>query len=253
MLSRWWHKNDVPNAGSGLVLSAVVLVLLLPACTSGMRQPTVPTEGTNPTQATNSTQTAESTPGTSDSRSLAEALARALPPPDEEYRRQRAKLLNLDDPPQDVEFERYISPDEYAAVMVPCLTEQGIPAHPLPDGGVGYGDIPPDQALQQREALYRCMVRFPTNPLFNQPLNNDQLRRLYDYLVGDLTTCLEDQGYSVPPPPSVETFIDSYYAPGADVWSPYPIDDPRLDQEEEWYRLNQVCPQSPPFEDLYGG
>jgi hypothetical protein len=176
-----------------------------------------------------------------------------LPPPDEADLRELAELHRLDDPPQDVAFERYISPEEYAAVMVPCLTEQGIPAHALPDGGVGYGEIPMEQGTLQREALYRCSVRFPTHPLFSEPLDDDQLRRLYGYLVGDLTACLEREGYTVPPPPTVETFIASYSGVSGGVWSPYPMDDPRLERPEGWYRLNEVCPQSPPLEVLYGG
>jgi len=186
-------------------------------------------------------------------RPLDEALAQALPPPDEQYLRELAERYELVDPPQDVAFERYISPDEYAAAMVPCLTQQGIPARALPDGGVSFGDIPPEQALAQHEAMYRCHVRFPTHPLFAEPLDDDQLRRLYDYLVNDLTACLKDEGYTTAAPPTVETFIASYSHPEADVWSPYPIDDPRLEQPEEWYRLNQICPQSAPLEVLYSG
>lgn len=221
------HAGDLSWVRRLLLPLAVVSVLVVSACTADPGQ--------------------ESSP-----RSLEELLGQAWPPPGEEELRQLAERHRLDDPPQDVEFERYISPDEYAAVMVPCLTEQGIPARPLPDGGVGYGDIPPEQARLQAEALYRCRLRFPTHPLFLEPLHDDQLRRLYDYQVGDLTTCLEREGYAVPPPPSAEVFIASYHDPGAEVWNPYPVDDPRLRQEAAWYRLNEVCPQTLPLEVLYG-
>lgn len=184
--------------------------------------------------------------------SLDEPFDQGLPPPNEESLRELAVQYRLSDPPEDVKFERYISPEEYAAVMVPCLTEQGIPVKALPDGGIGFEDIPPEQAVLQSEAMYRCSVRFPTHPLFAEPLDDEQLRRLYDYLVEDLTVCLEEEGYAAPPPPTVEAFISSYSDPGADAWSPYPVEDSRLDQEAEWYRLNNVCPQTPPLEVLYG-
>lgn len=174
----------------------------------------------------------------------------ALSPPDAAALRELAGRYMLEDPPQDVQFERYISPEEYAAVMVPCLTEQGIPASELPDGGVGFGDLPEEQWELQREAMYRCSVRFPTHPMFEEPLSDDQLRRLYDYLVGDLMPCLEEEGYATTPPPTVEVFIASY--PDGNGWSPWPVSDPRLEDEEEWYRLNEVCPQSPSIEHLYG-
>lgn len=185
-------------------------------------------------------------------RSLDEALNQAEPPPDEHALRQSADVYRLDNPPTDVEFERYISPDEYAAVMVPCLTEQGIPATPLGDGGISFGDIEPEQGQLQREGMYRCSARFPVHPLFADPLDEDQLRRLYEYLVDDLAPCLEREGYSTPPPPSLEAFMSSYSDPDADVWSPYPVEDSRLEEESEWYRLNEVCPQIPPLETLYG-
>lgn len=174
------------------------------------------------------------------------------PPPNAEDLRELAARHRLENPPQDVVFERYISLDEYAEVLVPCLTEQGIPAHASADGGITFGDIPPEQALLQAEAIYRCEVRFPIHPMFSEPLNDEQLRRLYRYLTEDLRNCIEAEGYETTSPPSEEVFIESYYDPGAVAWSPWPIDDPRLQDQAEWGRLSEVCPQSPPMELLYG-
>lgn len=187
------------------------------------------------------------------SSSLAEAIGQAWPPPDEVALRDLAQRYGLDDPPRDVEFVRYISPEDYAAVMVPCLTDQGIPVTALPDGGIGFEDIPLDQAVLQAEAMYRCEVRFPTHPIFLEPLDSDQLRRLYDYLVEDLAACLVSEGYVTSAPPTVEVFIASYGDPNVEKWSPWPIDDPRLKDIAEWDRLNGVCPQIPPLEVLYAG
>lgn len=163
-----------------------------------------------------------------------------------------ARGMRLDDPPQDVEFERYVTPDEWASLTVTCLVDQGIPAVLLPDGGVGFGNIPPEQAQAQREAAYRCSVRFPFDPRYEQPLSNEQLQILYEYRTGELAECLKSEGYIVPDPPTVEVFIESHADPGAVVWHPYPEDDPRLHDMDEWYRINEVCPQNPPLDVLYG-
>lgn len=224
-----WHASDLSWVRQHLLPLAVGSLLVVAACATDSKHEDSPP------------------------RSLDEALGQALPPPSEEDLRELAEQYGLDDPPQDVEFERYISTEEYAAVMVPCLTEQGIPVRALPDGGIGFDDIPLELAPLQMEAMYRCDARFPTHPLFAEPLDNDQLRRLYGYMVEDLLPCLEEEGYATPPPPSVETFIESYSDPEAYVWSPYPVEDPRLEQEAEWARLNEVCPQTPPLEVLYGG
>ncbi len=185
---------------------------------------------------------------TSTPRSTGEEIT----PPGPEHLAEVARRFLLDDPPQDAQFERYISPDEYGAVMVPCLNDQGIPARHSGDGGVLYGHIPEEQALLQREALYRCEVRFPTHPRYFEPLNAEQLGRLYVYLVEDLVSCLETEGYNVSSPPTLEVFIGSFNDPAVPSWHPYPAGDPRIQQPEEWNRLNTACPQFPPLDELYG-
>jgi hypothetical protein len=235
---------------AGATIAAAVVITLaaiqLPTLAPSMGFGPEVTEEPSPSQHS----TADPTPEPSPSPSLTGAPERALSPPDAGVLRELAARFMLDDPPQDAQFERYISPEEYAAVMVPCLTEQGIPAHPLPDGGVGYGDWPEEQWLLQAEAAYRCNVRFPIDPMFEEPLNENQLRRLYSYLVDELTPCLEDEGYATTTPPTVDVFIGSY--PTGHAWSPLPANDPGLHDEEEWYRLNVACPQSPSLKYLYG-
>lgn len=188
-----------------------------------------------------------------ESSPLGDVGDQAWPPPDAVALSDLAERYGLDDPPDDIEFERYISPEEYSAVMVPCLTDQGIPVTALPDGGIAFEDIPLDQAVLQAEAMYRCEVRFPTHPIFLEPLDTDQLRVLYAYQVNDLTTCLESEGYATSAPPTVEVFIASYSDPNVEKWSPWPIDDPRLQDTVEWNRLSEACPQIPPLEVLYAG
>ncbi len=173
-----------------------------------------------------------------------------VPPPGQDYLEALTRRFMLDDPPDDARFERYISPDEFGEVMVECYMGQGIPARLSTDGGVLVDEIPTEQTTLQREAAYRCWVRFPTHPRYEEPLSREQLRVLYEYKVGELTECLEAEGFEVPPPPTVEVFIASYENPDTPMWDPYPGTDPRA--RERWEQLNQVCPQSPPLDVLYG-
>ena len=112
-------------------------------------------------------------------------------PPDDARLEELARDLMLDDPPRDAQFERYVTPDEWAPVMVKCLNEQGTPAEVSRDGGILFGDIPVEQAQTQSEALYRCRVRSPTDPRYEQPLTPAKIRIIYDYQTGPLKDCLE--------------------------------------------------------------
>ena len=152
------------------------------------------------------------------------------------------------EPPTDAEFVRFIEPDEYATVHVECLQRQGIPARATFDGGIKFGDIPDDQAQAQHEAIHRCEVMYPVHPRYSLPHTPEQIRITYDYYTETLVPCLAAEGYDVGTPPSWETFLASYGTPNQ--WVPYAsVDAPT---EQEWERINTVCPQSPPLEELYG-
>jgi hypothetical protein len=140
-----------------------------------------------------------------------------------------------------VAFVRFISPNEYGTTMADCATERGFPAEATADGGVRYGQIPPQQAEDVAVATYSCAVQYPVDPVYQQPLNQEQLAYLYDYYVNQLAPWLEEQGYSTPNPPSEATFTDRYES--GEPWTPYAtIDAP---SEDAWYELLRACPQEP--------
>lgn len=163
--------------------------------------------------------------------------------------RELAAGLRLDDPPTDATFERFISHDDYGPVMVECLAGYGFQAEVMRDGGVQYAPVAQEQSLAQREAIFRCYVRYPVDPRFTAPPNAAQLAAIYDYLTGDLTECLRDLGFQPDPPPSREAFIDSMADPDAEPWHPYSTFVESL-SIEEWWTVNEACPQGPDPSEL---
>lgn len=152
------------------------------------------------------------------------------------------------EPPNDAEFIRFIEPGDYGRVHSDCIREQGFDATMTFDGGVHFGEIPEEQAPAQRQAIHRCLVMYPTHPRYTVPLSEEQIRVMYDYYVGPLTECLAGGGYQVEAAPSWETFLEHHGTPMA--WIPYHAVDAQT--PEEWEDINQLCPQNPPLEELYG-
>jgi hypothetical protein len=155
----------------------------------------------------------------------------------------------MDSPPTDVDLVRFIRPEEYGRVHAACIQEQGFSATETFDGGVEFGEIPPEQARAQAEAVYRCDVQFPVHPAYLQPWSDSQIRTLYDYYVEELTPCLTAAGYPVDPPPTWETFRDTYDTDSQ--WVPYRAVTVTDYGPEEWQEINEQCPQGPPLEHLF--
>lgn len=163
---------------------------------------------------------------------------------DEAWARVVARFPDASRP--DVQFERQVSSEEWSEVRIQCLAEQGFIAEPSEGGGVS-GTVAEGQAEALAVARYVCDVRFPVDPRFTAPLTDSQLENLYSYFVGDLTECLEAEGYSIAPPPSLQVFLSTYYAP--DSWSPYNEVIQNLG-DRSFADLDAGCPQLPA--DLYG-
>jgi hypothetical protein len=158
----------------------------------------------------------------------------------------------LDSLPDDVDFVRYITTGEYGETYAGCLREQGFDATVTPDGeGLRVGTVPADQSAALAAARYRCRVMYPVHPVFHQPLTDDQLATIYHHQVEFTADCLRREGYDIPTAPSLETFMAQRRGEaGGDIWHPYSGVQPR--SEDEWQRINQECPQSPPLTEVYG-
>ncbi len=163
----------------------------------------------------------------SDRQALADSLGIATPPP--------------------VAPSRLLALDEWAPTLIECLRDAGFDARETPDGeGVAYPPIE-DAALREslNLAIYTCEARYPVSPKYMEPLNHEQLTRLYSYRTRELIECLREEGFVVSePPPSETAFVES-----GGAWSPHAFL-PVLD-DDDTRRVSTACPQVP--RDLYDG
>ena len=136
---------------------------------------------------------------------------------------------------------RYVDLTEWAVAMAECLTEAGF-ASEEEDGSL-LSAAPPGQEQPFAVATYTCTIKYPIDPRVNIPLNEDQIRYLYEYYTRVLTPCVEAEGYEVPDPPSQQTYQTQYGQPGS--WNPYELVAEATTSDEEWQRINKLCPQVP--------
>lgn len=143
----------------------------------------------------------------------------------------------------DVEPVRTVSTDEWADVISQCLRDEGFPAVTSPgDGSIEWSGVPQAQMQSFHVARYSCTVMFPRDPSHQGRLTPAQLDKLYDYYVGELTDCLQNLKYEVPPRPSREVFKETYYtAP----WLPFAEAFSGPLSEDQRSQLSRDCPQAP--------
>lgn len=186
-----------------------------------------------------------------------------LPPPtlsdltplseEEAYEQQRTSAIEGFEtmhpgvPVPAIEFVRFVTPEEWAAVTAECMTAAGFTATVSDDGGVEYGGIPVDQAVALDLASLECRLQHPMDPRYSAPLSAYQIQYLYEYYVYDLVPCLEDEGFDIDEAPSFQVYAETYDT--EEMWTPYSriaIDG----RASDWDALNVRCPQAPA--DLFG-
>jgi len=144
----------------------------------------------------------------------------------------------------EVERVRFVDLSEHNYAMADCLTAAGFTAVGFWDGyqtGSAEG-----QELPLALATYECQAKYPINPRVMVQLNDDQLRYLYEYYTQIATPCLNEEGYDVPPAPSLQNFVGNYGQPGS--WQPFWLVETKTN--EEWEAINKKCPQTP--KELFG-
>lgn len=139
---------------------------------------------------------------------------------------------------------RPMTEGERPEAIAQCLRDAGYDARATADGGVATGGVPTEQQPSLAVASYTCGVQYPFHAELNRPLDDDQIRWLYSYYVGDLRTCLEAEGYTVTSAPSEATFLESYQGRGGEVWTPY--NDLASVGSAELQSLAAKCPPVPP-------
>ena len=163
-----------------------------------------------------------------------------------EYLKNLAEQAGIADPPQ-VDLIRFVSAQEWAEVHIDCMTSAGFPVSLLPDGeGIDTSGIPEAQRFNGgpfQLARYECEAKYSIDPGASAQLSDDQLGVLYDWYVDVSAPCLESQGVDVIQPPSKQAFIETYFTDQG--WYPYAAIDALTMPDDEWTKLNAVCPQAP--------
>lgn len=147
--------------------------------------------------------------------SRAESMALYRAGIEDEWMHLSAKYPDATRP--DVDLVRFVGRDDYDAVTLDCLREQGVDAR-----RDGYGvstTVPKGAEMRYEVAWFACDVQYPLDPSVTQAYTDAELRYIYQYFVGPLSSCLIDRGYAVPDPPAFADFVDTWWT--ADSWSPY--------------------------------
>jgi hypothetical protein len=146
----------------------------------------------------------------------------------------------------EVETIRFVALTEWPEANASCLREEGYYAEAGIDGVAT--SAPPGQEEPFAIANYVCALKYPIDPRSNIPLNDDQIRYIYDYVTQIMTPCVHAEGYDVPPAPSRESFIATYNTDSP--WNYYELVGQATSSQEEWEFINRKCPQAP--SDLNG-
>ena len=145
--------------------------------------------------------------------------------------------------PEPVEVVRWVMPEEIDEALESCVNEKGFSA----EGGLFGADSPPEQASALNQAMYECLAAYPPIAKYNAPYTEEQIGIIYDWTVEVEIPCLEAQGYEIAGTPSRLTFISDYQ--GGEQFFPFSQLPPL--SNEEFAKLEEVCPQMPPTETLF--
>lgn len=157
-----------------------------------------------------------------------------------QYLQEFAELLNIEDPP-DVEVVREVSVTEFGATLAQCLTEAGYPVKES-GGGVRLDGTISDSSAYNL-ASYVCMAQYPGDPRAASGLPRVRAEMQYEYLVNVATPCMEDLGFAVADPPSLQAWLDGYYGLTAEDWTPFEAVTGNADAADAVYR---TCPPDAP-------
>lgn len=132
-----------------------------------------------------------------------------------------ARSLNIENPP-DVSPIRTVSPAESQAAVDACLADDG-----WIENAEGWVVVPEGQDEASNLSIYICTAQYPIDPVFLEPLTQEQFGLLYDHWTNQMLPCVEAHGVVVDwgAIPSRETFLAAPYA-----WTPFPDLTPQVVQ-----------------------
>jgi hypothetical protein len=164
-----------------------------------------------------------------------------------------AKLANLEqayslDHPVDAQLVRYVTATEIAQVISSCAGEAGFSVQPNDQGGVSIDPAPAGQESALNEALARCEAMYPLDPRFNMQLPRLRAEAQYRFLTETVAACVQEQGYSLSDPPSLQVWLDDYYSTGS-AWDPFALAAEQMLPDDGAEPLNELYRNCPTISD----
>jgi hypothetical protein len=138
--------------------------------------------------------------------------------------------------------ERALSLPERNEFVVDCLRREGFEAEVV---GLGLSlDAPDEQEALAFAALEACQTAADNR--FGEP-EEPSAEDMYRFQI-EVAQCLRGEGFQVPDPPSMETWVERYRRQDFEgLWFPYDsvVSAAASMKNEDWERLNLACPQEP--------
>lgn len=118
--------------------------------------------------------------------------------------------------------------DLVTAAEIACMQDQGWPVKESGPTGISFADVPVDQNHIAQMDFGRCAAGLNL-PEGGIPSLLD-VEGVYSFWVDVLKPCYEAEGYSIPDPPSLDTFVETYPAVDWVPWRYVTDPPPGLDQ-----------------------
>jgi len=138
-----------------------------------------------------------------------------------------------------VDRVRLVSVFERAEVIAGCLRGFGYPQAVVHEGEIQVEGVADDDQGSLALSTYICDAQYPTDPVFDVPLTEDEIRALYRYRAGDQRACLQGLGHLIARPPTEQAFLDGYAEHGG--WNPL-----NMVPQGSFEAALAACPALPP-------
>lgn len=142
--------------------------------------------------------------------------------------------------------------NEYAANMATCLQEAGFPA--VLEGRDYYFEpgVPAAQQDALNRASFVCNGQYMMHPIYGYGWTDEHVGVVYDYWVEYYIPCMRAHGHEVrdDDKPSREAYVNAFNTAQRIDW--WPNEWSALLPKTERVEMEQICPQYPPDEVLFG-
>lgn len=136
----------------------------------------------------------------------------------------------------DTEAGAYLTAEERTEQMVGCLADVGYEVEVTWNNAIRWPNLPSQQLSQFHEAEQKC---YKLHLAGLSPMSAEQRKQLYSLEIKN-KQCLEQQGYLISSPPSLETYLDSFDTENR--WMPVRELDQSAFSAEEYEALLTECP-----------